>query len=290
MQLDDMYIPLTISSNTLGNKINFEQRVKTAKRFGFEGIGLSAESYVMAIKQGYSDEEMLRILDDNNMVVSEIECIMNWTNRDKSGENEESINQQFKEQTIFHMARLFNVRYVNCGVSEKKVSEEEHIEAFKELCDRAGNLVIAIEFMPYSGVPNVFSAWSILEKSNCKNGRLVLDAWHWNRAKHTPKELEYIGPDKIISIQLCDVLKRSYPETILRKEALHDRLSPGKGYGDTINFLKTVKNCGVRPDVISVEVMSDFLLANGINESTRINYESTINVIKEAWPELLEKL
>ena len=48
-------VPLTISSYTLGTEINFEDRVKIAKEAGYDGIGLRAETYMLAVKQGYSD-------------------------------------------------------------------------------------------------------------------------------------------------------------------------------------------------------------------------------------------
>ena len=36
-------------------------------------------------------------------------------------------------------------------------------EAFAELCDRAGDdLIVALEFMPYSGVPDLATAWQVV--------------------------------------------------------------------------------------------------------------------------------
>ena len=44
--------PITISSWTLGDKCTFEERVRAAKKAGFEGIGLRAETYVDALNEG----------------------------------------------------------------------------------------------------------------------------------------------------------------------------------------------------------------------------------------------
>jgi sugar phosphate isomerase/epimerase len=286
MNLNGKYIPLTLSSNTLGKEIDFKKRVEIASKIGFEGIGLSAEAYILALKQGYSDCEMLNILITNNIRVTEIECITNWTEQRKSVSNRETDFYFFKEQTIFHMARLFNVKSVNCGVSSK-VSLQEHIQDFKELCKRAENLIVALEFMPYSGVPTIGFAYDVLEKAGCDNSMLILDAWHWNRSKQTSTELKNIPSCRIVSIQICDVLERAYPTVLQRKESLHDRLSPGYGFGDTLGFIKMIKDHGIAPDVISVEVMSDNLLNMGIEESVEINYAASISIIERAWPELL---
>ena len=172
MNLAGKQVPLTISSYTLGMEIDFEQRVKTAKKAGFEGIGLRAETYMLAVKQGYSDADMLRILEENQMKVSEVEYITLWADPNKTKETPETLLQQFKEQTVFHMARLFNVGHINCGLMEKH-SQDVLTQAFKELCHRAKELILGVEFMPYSGVPNFAAAWESSTFAGCETGRWV---------------------------------------------------------------------------------------------------------------------
>ena len=63
--------------------------------------------------------------------------------------------QQEKERTVFEMARTFGVGHLNAGLLEK-LPLDVMIEAFAALCDRAGeDLIVALEFMPYSGVPDL---------------------------------------------------------------------------------------------------------------------------------------
>ena len=242
-------VPLTISSYTLGTEINFEDRVKIAKEAGYDGIGLRAETYMLAVKQGYSDERMLEILAEHNMKVTEVEYITLWADPNKTIETPETLLQQFKEQTIYHMARLFGVGHINCGLMEKYPAEV-HIQAFKELCTRAKELVIGLEFMPYSGVPDLASAWNIVKEADCDNGMLILDTWHWARANMTAADLEGVPAEKVVSIQICDVLERRYPDTILRDESMHYRLCPGTGWGDTEGFLRALKAHGIKPRVV----------------------------------------
>ncbi len=102
------------------------------------------------------------------------------------------------------MARLFGVGHINCGLMEKYPAEV-HIQAFKELCTRAKELVIGLEFMPYSGVPDLASAWNIVKEADCETGMLILDTWHWARANMTAADLEGVPAEKVVSIQICDV-------------------------------------------------------------------------------------
>lgn len=279
-------VPLTISSYTLGTEINFEDRVKIAKEAGYDGIGLRAETYMLAVKQGYSDERMLEILAEHDMKVTEVEYITLWADPNKTIETPETLLQQFKEQTIYHMARLFGVGHINCGLMEKYPAEV-HIQAFKELCTRAKELVIGLEFMPYSGVPDLASAWNIVKEADCDNGMLILDTWHWARANMTAADLEGVPAEKVVSIQICDVLERRYPDTILRDESMHDRLCPGTGWGDTEGFLRALKAHGIKPRVVGTEVISDPILSQGYQKAAEQNYTTSIEVIQNAWPELL---
>lgn len=279
-------VPLTISSYTLGTEINFEDRVKIAKEAGYDGIGLRAETYMLAVKQGYSDERMLEILAEHDMKVTEVEYITLWADPNKTIETPETLLQQFKEQTIYHMARLFGVGHINCGLMEKYPAEV-HIQAFKELCTRAKELVIGLEFMPYSGVPDLASAWNIVKEADCENGMLILDTWHWARANMTAADLEGVPAEKVVSIQICDVLGRRYPDTILRDESMHDRLCPGTGWGDTEGFLRALKAHGIKPRVVGTEVISDPILSQGYQKAAEQNYKTSIEVIQNAWPELL---
>lgn len=280
-------VPLTISSYTLGMEIDFEERVKIAKAAGFDGIGLRAETYMLAIKQGYSDERMLEILAENDMKVTEVEYITLWADPNKTQETPETLLQQFKEQTVYHMARLFGVGHINCGLMEKYPAEV-HIQAFKELCARAKELIIGLEFMPYSGVPDLASAWNIVKGADCDNGMLILDTWHWARAETLAEDLKGVPAEKVVSVQICDVLERRYPDTILRDESMHDRLCPGTGWGDTVGFLKAIKEHGIEPRVVGTEVISDPILSLGYEKAAQMNYDTSIDVIKQAWPELLE--
>lgn len=279
-------VPLTISSYTLGTEINFEDRVKIAKEAGYDGIGLRAETYMLAVKQGYSDERMLEILAEHDMKVTEVEYITLWADPNKTIETPETLLQQFKEQTIYHMARLFGVGHINCGLMEKYPAEV-HIQAFKELCTRAKELVIGLEFMPYSGVPDLASAWNIVKEADCENGMLILDTWHWARANMTAADLKGVPAEKVVSIQICDVLERRYPDTILRDESMHDRLCPGTGWGDTEGFLRALKAHGIKPRVVGTEVISDPILSQGYQKAAEQNYKTSIEVIQNAWPELL---
>lgn len=276
--------PITVSSWTLGDKCTFEERVRAAKNAGFEGIGLRAENYVDALNEGMSDQEILGILEKYHMRVTEVEYIVQWA------EEHRSYEQKYKEQICFHMCGLFGVSHINCGLMEYYPTDYT-AQKLKELCDRAGSLIIGIESMPYSGIPDVKRAWEIVKACGYENAKIILDSWHWFRSGQ-PIDLavlEGIPADRIVSVQINDVYERAYAKPVLRDESMHDRLAPGTGAGNTKAFCKMLKEKGVHPLAVGIEVISDRILSEGIDEAARYNFENAKKVLENAWPEILAK-
>ena len=276
--------PITISSWTLGDQCTFEERVAAAKAAGFEGIGLRAETYVDALNEGLFDRDLLAILDKYNMKVTEVEYIVQWA------EEHRSYEQKYKEQICFHMCELFGVDSINCGLMEN-YSVEYTAQKLRELCRRAGKYTIGVEPMPYSGLPDVKKAWAVVQAAGCDNAKLLLDSWHYIRANQPVdlSVLEGIPAEKIVSVQINDVQAHPYAKSILRDESMHDRMLPGTGCGDTAGFVKLIRDKGVRPAVVGVEVISDEILSRGVAQAAKDNYEAARAVLEQNWPEVLEK-
>ncbi|GAB6665751.1 sugar phosphate isomerase/epimerase family protein [Streptococcus uberis] len=272
--------PITISSWTLGETCLFEDRVKAAKAAGYEGIGLRAETYVDALNEGLTDQDILDILTKYDIAVTEVEYIVQWA------EEKRSYEQKYKEQMCFHMCRLFNVGHINCGLMEN-YSIEYTAQKLKELCGRAGDLIIGVEPMPYSGLPDFDKAYAVVEASGCENAMLILDTWHWVRADQPYRKLSAQQAAKVISIQINDAYERPYASAILRDESMHDRLAPGTGAKDTAGFVKMIKDAGISPKVIGVEVISDAILAQGLDYASEHTFKHTVKVLEEAWPDQL---
>lgn len=274
--------PITISSWTLGESCSFEERVAAAKAAGFEGIGLRAENYADALDQGMTDEDMLAVLRQYDMRVTEVEYIVQWAERKRSYE------QKCKEQACFHMCDLFGVKHINCGLMEQ-YDIEYTAEKLRELCRRAGKRVIALEPMPYSSIPDAQKAWSVICKAKCENAGLLLDSWHWVRSgcSFDLAVLNGIPAEKIIGVQINDVQEHPYASSILRDESMHDRMMAGTGAGNTAGFLKMLKEKGVSPAVMAVEVISDEILSHGLLNAAKENYLAAIAVIESVWPEII---
>lgn len=262
--------PLVISSYTLGTTVGFAERIRAAADAGFDGIGLRAENYWDA---GLDETSMLNIARRHGVRILEVEYLTGWGT---SADRDEA--QQAKERSVFGMARAFGVQHVNAGLLEK-LPLDITTTAFAELCERAGpDLTVALEFMPYSGIPDLASAWHVVQAA--PNGALIVDAWHWARAGQQASDLADVPPERIVSVQLCDVRKR--PMEPSRTESLGHRLPPGQGYGDTIGMVRALAEHGVTPAVVTVEVISDELVARGVDVAAQVGADAARAVLASA--------
>jgi len=233
---------------------------------------MRAENYVEARRAGLGDRDMLEIAGSHGIRILEVEYVTAWgtaADRDPA--------QQDKERTVFHMARAFGVRHLNTGLLEH-LPLDVVTEAFDALCERAGDdLTVALEFMPYSGVPDLPAAWEVLRGAGRANSALIVDVWHWARAGMAPRHLDAVPADRIVAVQLCDVLAE--PMQPSRAESLGHRLPPGQGYGDAVGLVRALRDHGVAPAVVAVEVISDDLVARGVDVAARTTADAARDLL-----------
>jgi len=263
--------PLVISSYSLGTEVSFEGRVAIAAETGFAGIGLRAENYWEARESGLTDHDMQSILDHAGVAIQEVEYLSDW-----GAPEDRTEAQRRKEDTIFHIARTFGVRHVNAGLFVGPPNDGI-TEGFSALCQRAGELTVALEFLPFGGVPNLRESWRTVSSADQPNGALLVDTWHWVRSGTTVEDLAPVDAERIVSVQINDV--RRHPMEPLRPEALHWRLPPGHGFGNIIEIIAALRAKGVQPWIVAAEVMNDDLLAAGL--------ETTASTIMTACREVL---
>ncbi|HET7477522.1 MAG TPA: sugar phosphate isomerase/epimerase family protein [Dermatophilaceae bacterium] len=243
---------LTVSALTLGTELAFERRLQVAAAAGFTGVGIRAQDYLAARRDGWDDDAMQEALDGHGLAITEVELLASWAAGADS-------TQPDPEEAVLHVARTFHADHVNAGQFQPRPVEEV-VQRFAALCDRAPDLRIALEFMPFGGLPDLASAWEVVRRAERGNAGLLVDAWHWARAAMGPADLAAVPAEQIIAIQLGDVGEQAMAD--LRQETLHHRLPPGTGFGDVRGLVQLLQGAGVDAPV-SVEVMSDELLSHG---------------------------
>ncbi|NIY64199.1 xylose isomerase domain-containing protein TIM barrel [Streptomyces malaysiensis] len=161
------------------------------------------------------------------------------------------------------------------------IESEVAADAFAHVCDSAvgEDLRIQLEFMPFSGIADLRSAWDIVRQAGRPNGGLVLDAWHYFRSDHDHELLKSLAPNAIFSVQLSD--GPILPESDLWLAAAQNRRLPGAGDFDLMTMLALVHD-GQPGATVGPEVVSTDLTALDPRQAAQLAVDTTAAVLAAA--------
>ncbi len=111
------------------------------------------------------------------------------------------------EQMAFHLADVFGARRVLAlGTFDCRPVGPDVIDAFAALCDRAAShsMQVALEFTPYSNIPDARTASQIVAAADRPNGGICIDAWHFFRGSADFDDLAAVDLAKTFMIQFND--------------------------------------------------------------------------------------
>jgi len=140
------------------------------------------------------------------------------------------------------------------------------LDGLGRLCDRlaTAGLRVVVEFLPWSGVPDILAADELVAGVGRPNLGVLLDCWHWCRQAPGPdlSLLDRVDVHRIEVVQLCDAAPAGDPAGDLMTEALTARLLPGQGEAGVTALVAALAERGLDP-VWSPEVFSADLVARG---------------------------
>ena len=277
---------LVLCSGTVPSDISFHQRVEAAAAGGFAAISLWGRDYERARADGLADADIRMRLADHDLVVGELDPAWWWLPgaADVHIPAEVDTQRVFQhgEDAMFRIAAAVGARSLNAvDVFGGPWDVDDAAAAFATLCDRAAEhgLLVHLEFLPWSKVPDVATAWEIVRRADRPNGGIAVDAWHFFRGKPDFDALRAVPGDKVLGLQLDD--GPATPEDNLLHATLHERLLPGEGDFDLRALLGTLADIdAVAP--IGVEVFSDALHALGPTEAARRAANAIRRVLEHA--------
>lgn len=245
---------LTLSDRSLPN-VSMETRIKTAASAGFTSIGVSTKTYRHAIGGGLTSRDILGLLDEHGLVVTEVEFLKGWWAQD--GDPRE-------EYWALRAVEDFNPQHVNIGLVDQSLRSGRLAERLRELLQRFHAECLAIESMPFGAIPRVGDAVQLIREVQLDGLGLVLDTWHLLKAGTTIEQLAHVPPDLIACVQMADVDANWSVAT--RQSSLSERIVPGRGEGRLSSYLRPLMALPTGVD-FTVEVMSHQL--DSLDSETR---------------------
>jgi sugar phosphate isomerase/epimerase len=186
---------------------------------------------------------MLHIIEDVGLRVTDIEACGDWVPQpDSPVDVPTSFRSIWTRHDFFDAAEALGAdTLVAADLGGGAPIGAAAVEGFAKLCDDAGErgLRVALEFMPFSRIPDIAAGWSTVQEADCPNGGLVLDLCHLVRGGWEPETLLSIPPDRIFAVQLGDGPEEAPDD--LRDEAMFHRALPGEGSFDISGLLATLE-------------------------------------------------
>jgi sugar phosphate isomerase/epimerase len=116
-------------------------------------------------------------------------------------------------------------------------------DRFAEYCELAGRfgLTADLEFMPWTFVPDLNTAVSIVEKISSPAAGVLVDALHFDRSNSSLADLQKIPPQRLHYWQMCDApAERPSTTEGLIHAAREERLFPGEGGIDLVSLTRAM--------------------------------------------------
>lgn len=188
------------------------------------------------------------------------EAAFGWLNPDRDAAAAEMAN-------LSGYANAVGSRELVAVTMESTLPPMDEVAAcFRTLCQTAGEagLLVSMEFLPWTGIPDLATAWEILQRADCDNSGIMVDTWHWFRQPGGPNPdlLRQIPPEKLRVVQLCDAAADIPDEMDIATETMTARLLPGVGAVDFAEVLGIIAGSGAAP-IWFPEVFSTTLAAAG---------------------------
>jgi sugar phosphate isomerase/epimerase len=278
---------LVLCSGTINREATFEQRVAAARAGGFDGISLWGRDYRAARHSGSSDADLRAMLGDNGLEVAELDLVWRWLPGTTDLHVPAALDTEdifsFEESDLFAIAESVGARSVNAvDIFGGKWPVSAATDCFAALCRRAGEhgLLVHLEFLPWSKIGDLGTAWQIVRDADEPNGGIAVDSWHYFGSAGNDLLLAAIPGDKVTSIQLSDAPAFAGPSFDPLHASLHERLLPGDGSLDLASLVRCCSSINADAP-IGIEVFSDSLHALDPADAGRLAGESLRRVIEK---------
>lgn len=223
------------------------EAVRIAAKAGYQMVGLrilpaaaSGEPDYPLLKDENVLKEVRSALADTGVSVGDVEIIR------LKAENDWDLFARFCER-----CEALGARHVL--VAGDDTDRARLTESFARFCELAGRhrLTADLEFMPWTAVPDLKAALSIVEAAGHENGGVLVDALHYDRSATTIEEIAALPRNRVNYVQFCDGAVPYDPsDEGLIRIARGERLFPGQGGIDLLGLARAIP----KDVTVSVEI------------------------------------
>jgi sugar phosphate isomerase/epimerase len=245
---------LVLCSGTLG-RASFAEKCAAAVAGGFRALTLWPDDVARARQDGIPLAEMRERIADQGLLVADLDPLLRWL----PGEVIPDALAAATEPEFYAIADALGARSLNVAQGfGSSLDIDRAAEALAGVCDRAREhgLLVTLEYLPWSGIPDAATALAIVERCGRANATLMIDTWHTFRGPTDAAQLRGLPGARVGSVQLNDA--PAEPAANLVVETMEARLLPGEGAIPLVGWLRILDQIGSAAP-IGVEVFSKVL-------------------------------
>jgi sugar phosphate isomerase/epimerase len=227
----------------------FRVQVAAASAAGFDSMTIWPNIWRHARRRdSLTLADMRAMLDDRGVTLTDADGCADWVPGSSAPDGVRGpMRRRVPREEFFEVCvALGGTTVVAVHLTDAGLDLGRDIEGFAGLCDDAARhgLRVALEFFPFSNVPDLGTAWRIVSGAGRANGGLVVDLCHHVRSGRDDELLELIPPGRIYTVQLADG-PATAPADLVR-EAMYERMMPGTGEFSAARFVSLLEAMGVR--------------------------------------------
>jgi sugar phosphate isomerase/epimerase len=216
---------------------DFKDRVESAARAGFKGIGIwhTDLEHVLIHR---TLNEMRMILEDNGIQHLELEFLTDWF-----VDGARRAESDSRKHRLLEASAALNAKHVKIGdFYNTPCPMPRIIEAFAALCQEAEDYgaTIGFEFMASAMINTLEDALTLVESAGAKNGGLILDIVHVMLLDIPFEDLRKIPLRYLINVELNDGALPGSPNY----DASGARRFCGEGEFDIKGFVVCIQDMG----------------------------------------------
>lgn len=253
---------------TLPDGYPFAEVLEAAAEAGFEEFA----AWLLSLDRGREElgslEAVRARLEAHGLRVSVLELVHAWASGEQAAIDEELA-------VVQHFAEAFDPEVVLAAALVPELHGDA-VAALKAHCRALAPRKVALEFLPFTGVPNLAAALSVREQVDEPNLGLVIDSWHFARAGFEYDLLAEVPGEWIHFVQLNDAASEPWPYPFA--ETMGGRLRPGEGAVDWPRFIGLLEDKQLHCPIGS-EQYSDAVKAMPLGEACRYLHDSVQAIV-----------
>lgn len=240
-------------------QVGFRDRVALASRAGFGYVSLMGTD-LREIVSNDAAAIARSTLDSAGVAVAELDALVGWL---PGGTPPAWLSATPDQSTWYRIGEIVGARSINVVDLNDGAPPTVHdaAAAFATVCRRAAkhDLLVSLEFVPWSRIPDLATAAAIVRAADQPNGGVMLDTWHLFRSGGTIADVDALPTAHITGLQINDAPESERNARTQQTE--QERLLPGDGVIGIAALLDLLDRKGCATP-IGLEVTSTTLAAS----------------------------